>query len=545
MVAGPESRTDVESFEDLGLAPALVEALAAEGIEVPTPLQKGAIPVARRGNNLVARAGPGAGVLVTYGAATLDRLASLEGDAVEAEELARGPRAVILSPTAEDSVASAECLARLALATGHTVAALEGTWREPEKAQVLFATPDAVLDAVRRSRVKLDRVECLVVDGAEAIRDLRGLESTETLLELLGDGAQRIVVSIPVSPEVEDLVARHVKKAVSVPPRAALKSEDGGGRAPRRGDLRYRLAAGTKEEETLRAVGGVLREDHDHALVFFRSEDRAADVGDHLALHGYRAGFPGDGESPVWLAAGDLEARRALEAADAPDRIATLSHDVPADPDALDRRHGAGGHAVVVVVPREMPHLRDVAGRTGYTLLPDPTPTPQRVAGELERLRAQLREALEEGGLGPLHLALEPLFEDYAPGEVAAAALRLLRESVRSRPGSPEPRSASAAVPSGRTAPAWVRLFVSIGERDGAGPGDLLGAVTGETGVDGSRVGKIDIRDTYSLLEVDEAVAEAVVRAVNGTTIKGRSARVDYDRGPGGRGRRPPGKSGR
>ncbi len=78
-----------------------------------------------------------------------------------------------------------------------------------------------------------------------------------------------------------------------------------------------------------------------------------------------------------------------------------------------------------------------------------------------------------------------------------------------------------------------MRLFVGVGKKDGAGPGDLLGAVTGEAGVGGDRVGKIEIQDTFSLVEVDEEVAEKVIRAVNGTTIRGRSARVDYDRGPG------------
>ena len=64
----------MESFEDLGLSPALVEALSAEGVERPTPLQHGAIPIIRRGNNVLAHAGPGAGTLIMYGSALLDRL---------------------------------------------------------------------------------------------------------------------------------------------------------------------------------------------------------------------------------------------------------------------------------------------------------------------------------------------------------------------------------------------------------------------------------------------------------------------------------------
>ena len=76
-----------------------------------------------------------------------------------------------------------------------------------------------------------------------------------------------------------------------------------------------------------------------------------------------------------------------------------------------------------------------------------------------------------------------------------------------------------------------VRLYISLGERDEVGPGDILGAVTGESGIAGSQVGRIDIRDTFSIVEVEEPQAELVIRSLNGITVRGRSVRADYDRG--------------
>jgi len=118
---------------------------------------------------------------------------------------------------------------------------------------------------------------------------------------------------------------------------------------------------------------------------------------------------------------------------------------------------------------------------------------------------------------------------------VAAAAVRLLRK----RPPAP---SGETAGPEPGTEedhpPAWVRLFVSLGHRDHVGPGDILGAITGEAAIDGERVGRIDIRDTFSLVEVSPSVAERVIEAVNGITVKGRSVRVDYHRRRGGEGTR-------
>ena len=61
---------------------------------------------------------------------------------------------------------------------------------------------------------------------------------------------------------------------------------------------------------------------------------------------------------------------------------------------------------------------------------------------------------------------------------------------------------------------------------------ELVGAITGEAGVAGDQIGKVEIRDTFSVVEVSSEVAERVIRSLNGTSLRGRSLRVDYDRKP-------------
>jgi ATP-dependent RNA helicase DeaD len=89
-----------------------------------------------------------------------------------------------------------------------------------------------------------------------------------------------------------------------------------------------------------------------------------------------------------------------------------------------------------------------------------------------------------------------------------------------------------------------VKLFLSVGERDGLTAKDLLGAITGESNVGGARVGKIEIKESHSVVEVQEPVAQKVISALNGTTIRGRAVRADFDRGrpprPGGASRGGP-----
>ena len=275
----------------------------------------------------------------------------------------------------------------------------------------------------------------------------------------------------------------------------------------------------------LSVVDDVLSEGARHVLLYCGTEDRAADVGDYLTLHGFVAGAPGDADVPVWLAVDALEAR---EAASAATECIVVSADCPTDPDTLDRRHSVGMEGgVVVLVPREVAHLRALSKRTGYTVTPFP-PKPTEVAS-ITALRQRVVDALGDERAAPYLLVLEPLLVDHDPAEVAAAALWLL-DSGRTRDGASSAPQPSAPQSASTPTPSWAKLFVSVGERDGLEKGDLLGAITGESGVRGDSVGRIDIKQSHSLVEVHDTVAAQVIRAINGTTIRGRAVRADFDR---------------
>jgi ATP-dependent RNA helicase DeaD len=518
----------MESFEELGVTPELVDSLTDEGIEVPTEFQSSAIPVLLRGNPLLAQAGPGAGTLIAYGVPLLQR--------IEAE--APSLRAIVLAPSTEAASRLAASLARLAQITGHRVGALEADWAVPELASILFATPQDFLRRVRGSQLTLEDVEAIVIDGFGGLQP-EGRAALDTIFEALPKDVQKILLSQPLSADAESFGRDHFSKAVHLPPRAA---QSGSSESPlRRGEVSYRIASERKEPEVLRTVSAILEEGARHALLFFRSEDQAADFGDFLTIHGYASGAPGEVDFPIWLAVDELAARRVLDGMENAADVETVSVDVPAEPDSLDRRHGGQQAGTILLHSRELPHLREVARETGYTLVPAKEPVPTRVSGELERLRNLIEKTLKEEELAPYYLAIEPLLQSYSPVEVAAAALALLKEKA-STARSPEAESRggpSADRPSAPAPKAWVRLFVAVGDKDGVGPGDLLGAISGEAGVEGSQVGKIEIKDTYSLVEVLPGVADKIIRGLNGTTIRGRAVRVDHDRG-GPRGRSGP-----
>ncbi len=491
-----------ESFEGLGLSDETVEALSAGGFERPTALQSTAVPLIRRGNNFVGIAGPGAGTLLAFGAPLIDRLADAEIAA-----------ALVLTDDPETAERSARSLGRLASLRGIDVSAVVSSWSEPFAAHVVFSTPEAVLSAVRGSRLSLETFGAVVLDHGVAEA---GRPETEAVIQMLEKGTQRVAWALPDGAAAEPFLAIHLRKAVRYPPQPAdpaLRT-----RPADRGTLEYRLCPAPRVVELTRTVGTLLTEGAERVVVHVATDDQAADVGDVLELYGYRAGAPGDGDAPVWLAA---------PSAETPEESAThhVSADVPPDTRSLLARHEGARASLVLLSGRELPHLRQIAAEAGFTLQPHPrTGSADPI---LRKLEERIARGMDSGALAPFLLAVERLSDRYDPVEIAAAALALASD-----PSGKPATAGKAGTLDAPTRPvdAFVRLFLSVGSKDGVRAGDLLGAITGESGLSGDSVGKIEIRDTFSLIEVPGASADRVIRSLNGISIRGRSVRADYDR---------------
>ena len=170
----------------------------------------------------------------------------------------------------------------------------------------------------------------------------------------------------------------------------------------------------------------------------------------------------------------------------------------------------------VLVLASQLPYLRSIA-----TLVPLPLPSPaDRAQDRAAALRAQIAARLRLGDVDPELAMLAPLFEEHAPAMVAAALLAISR---------------SAAAPGEAPAPAeeerWSKLFVYVGRKDRASAKDLVGALIKEAGLQKGQIGKIDVRDTFSLVEIAPAAMEQAVQRLSGVTIRGRRVTARPDRG--------------
>jgi len=207
---------------------------------------------------------------------------------------------------------------------------------------------------------------------------------------------------------------------------------------------------------------------------------------------------------------------------DAPDATSDpiVFVELPPSREALRTLVGTTARRIYVLVrPSQVASLRALLGGgpiAPITLLD----AAERARGRDAALRASLRDVLSSADVRREMLALEPLLSEYDAIEVAAAALKLLEQQ----------RPARATV--APSAQPMQRLFVNLGEKDGVRAQEIVNVVTTEAGIPGSQIGRVEVRDTHSLVEVADSVATLVAEKLTGSVVRGRrvQARVDMPR---------------
>lgn len=176
------------------------------------------------------------------------------------------------------------------------------------------------------------------------------------------------------------------------------------------------------------------------------------------------------------------------------------------------------GKPVLLITSSQLPYLQSVAALAPLPL----ASAADRAQDRSAALRARITERLKRGEVDAELALLEPLFEQWDPAEVAAALLALSRQ-----PAAVSEDTGDVTAPADQ----WVKVFVNVGKKDRAGPKDLVGALIKEVGLEKAQIGRIDMRESFALVEVTPAAAETVVRRMTGVTIKGKRVAAKVDQG--------------
>ena len=557
-----DTSNDGPTFEDLGLRPELLAALSALGYEEPTPIQAEAIPPLIEGRDLLGQAATGTGKTAAFSLPVLQRLPAERGAA---------PDALVLVPTRELAVQVSEALHKYGRALGARVLPVYGgapigrQLRSLESGvDVVVATPGRALDLVQRGSLQLGQVGTVVLDEADEMLDMGFAEDLDAILDETPETRQTVLFSATMPRRLDALARRHLRDPVRI---TIAREQAAAGQSPRVTQTAYVVPRAAKPA----ALGRILDvESPTAAIVFCRTREEVDSLTETLNGRGYRAealhgGMSQEQRDRVMgrLRGGTADLLVATDVAARGLDIDQLTHvvnyDVPSAPEAYVHRIGRVGRAgregvaITLAEPREHRMLKTIEKVAGASIAVHTVPTVADLrARRLELTRAALRESLLTDELDRFRVVVETLSDEFDLMEVALAAVKLAHEAgggtdddeeipqVSFRPDQGTSRGATksgrrrdgdqpparGARPGGPAA----RLFVGMGRDAGVRPGDLVGAITGETGLTGRDVGAIEIHQRFALVEVPESAADEVVQALRATMIKGRKATVRRDR---------------
>ncbi len=543
----------VSSFQSLGLPSELIQALEDVGYETPSPIQLGAIPPLLEGTDLLGHAPTGTGKTAAF---ALPLLANIDLDS-------RYQQVLVLTPTRELAIQVAEAFQRYAnhLKDFHVlpvygVQEYSGQIRALRRGvHVVVGTPGRVMDHIRKGTMKLDKLRALVLDEADEMLRMGFIDDVEWIMEQTPENRQIALFSATMPKQIQKITKRYLKDPLNI----AIKAKTATAESI---SQRYWLVSNLHKLDALTRILEV--EPFDAVLLFVRTKIATTELAERLAARGYAAEAL-NGDMPqknreqmvARLKKGSIDilvatdvAARGLDV----DRIShVINYDIPYDAEAYIHRIGrtgrAGrkGEAILFVAPREKRMLAAIEKATHKKVEAMTLPSTEMVNSQrISRFKQTITDTLAGGSLEFMQGILESyeLEHDVSPIEIAAALAKLSmgEKSLLLEPEKKAPRERKGgsgkgeapfrregkgkARPEKKLAEGMERFRIEIGHDHEVQPGNIVGAIANEAGLDAEHIGHIDIRDKFSFIELPEGMPRAVFNDLQKVWIGGQKLKI-------------------
>lgn len=567
----PTAKGFSPGFAALGLEAPLLTTLETLGYEEPTPIQREAIPPLLSGRDLLGRAATGTGKTAAFTLPLLQRLAHLAHQP--------NPSALILVPTRELAIQVTEAVQRYGKEQRISILAVYGGAAiRPQLialkrgVDVVVATPGRALDHIRRKTLQLKDLKIVVLDEADEMLNMGFAEDLDAILQQTPAARQTALFSATMPPRIASIARRHLQDPIEI---QIVKEPVKAGTLPRVHQTAYLVARPHKVAALARILDMTSPKS---TLVFCRTRLEVDELTSMLNGRGYRGEGLHGGMNQAQrdrvmqsFRSGKTELLVATDVAARGLDISHVSHvmnyDVPSSPEAYVHRigrtgrAGRAGEAITLVEPRERWLLQNIERLTKSKIEMATLPTVADLqAKRLERIGASIEEILRANQFDPFRVVVNALTDKFDPADVAAAAIQLAYGSkggdraeediptVRDRiqeasslsrrprpeppgfPRGPKPRGSEGRPVGKRERPgrttSTATLHVSAGRAAGIRPGDLVGAIANEAGLNSNMIGPIKIADQFSLVSVPEEMAQRVLKMLSRTRIKGQKVAI-------------------
>jgi len=549
-------------FAALDLNPNIVAAVVATGYEEPSAIQHQSIPIILAGHDMIGQAQTGTGKTAAFALPILNKI----------DVSKREPQALILAPTRELALQVATAFETYAkqMPGVNVVAVYGGAPMGPQLrairngAQIVVATPGRLCDHLRRDEKVLSTVQYLVLDEADEMLKLGFMDDLEVIFDAIPASRQTVLFSATLPSSIRSIAERHLRE----PKHVKIQSKTQTVTAIDQAHLMVHA------DQKIPAVLRLLEvEEFDALIAFVRTKQATLDLAAALEAKGYKAAALNgdiaqnqrervidslkDGRLDIVVAT-DVAAR----GLDVPRITHVFNVDMPYDPESYVHRIGrtgrAGreGRALLLVTPRERRMLQVIERVTGQKVAEARLPNAQAVLdARIKKLTSSLAPLVADAeathgelldrltadlGCSPRALASallrkatngqaldlaavereQPLVPGFAPrGERTERPDRGERNDRGDR-GDRE-RRAPMPLAEGR-----VRCRTALGARDGIAAKNLLGAILNEGGLARDAIGRIQVRDSFSLIELPEDGLERLLSKLKDTRVAGKQLKL-------------------
>jgi ATP-dependent RNA helicase DeaD len=553
------------TFESFGLNPLILKALKDIGYETPSPIQAQAIPPILEGRDILGQAQTGTGKTAAFALPLLSRI----------DVKNTNTQLLVLAPTRELAIQVAEAFQSFAHhIKGFHVLPIYGGQEYGGQiralkrgAQVVVGTPGRVMDHMRKGTLNLDNLQALVLDEADEMLRMGFIDDVEWVLEQTPQDRQIALFSATMPKEIHKIATHHLNNPVEV----IIKQKTGTASTITQS---YWLVSGLHKLDALTRI--LEATDFDGMIIFVRTKTATVELAEKLEARGYAASaLNGDiaqnqrerivdqlkkGKIDILIAT-DVVAR-GLDV----ERIThVVNYDIPYDTESYVHRIGrtgrAGreGNAILFVAPRERRLLQQIERATNKKIDMLTLPSTQDINDQrVEKFKQRITDALEQEGLE----FFQQLIEDYQQAsnvpalEIAAALAKLVqgdepfflddkpvraprdddrgargyererssrdRSDRNERFGDRAERAPRRPRADGPPEAGMTRYRINVGHNQGVKPGNIIGAIANEGGIEGSSIRQLNIQDDFSLVDLPSNLSKDQLATLKKVRICGQ-----------------------
>jgi ATP-dependent RNA helicase DeaD len=530
-----DAKPGTTSFRDLKLAEPLIRVLDEIGYETPTPIQRQAIPLLMSGRDILGHAPTGTGKTAAFALPLLS--------AIDVRN--KNIQVLTLTPTRELAIQVSEAFQHYAshIEGFHVLPVYGGQEyggqiRQLKRGvQVVVGTPGRLMDHMRKGTLRLGGLKAVVLDEADEMLRMGFIDEVEWILEQTPAKRQMALFSATMPKQVEQIARRHLNKPAEI----SIKARTATAETIRQ---RYWQVSGLHKLDALTRILEV--ETFDAILMFVRTKTATTELAEKLEARGYAAAaMNGDmaqkhrEQTVERLKKGSLDilvatdvAARGLDV----DRIShVINYDVPYDTEAYIHRIGrtgrAGrrGDAILFVAPRERRMLAAIEKATRQKIEQMVLPSTEAVNNKrIADFKQTITDTLGLGELGFMQGLVEQYRQEHdVPAVEIAAALAKMTIGDKPMLLGPDRNTGKARIKPVRDVEGGAKRYrIEVGHVHGVKPGNIVGAIANESGLDGEHIGSIEIEAEYSLVDLPAGMPKDIFSDLKKVKICGQAMNI-------------------